>query len=104
MTLMLLTFVGLGMAWRQRPLADLTDKHANKAIAAQANIEESDIPQMVSAANEYRRKRGRPEVTVADYRAAIGAEQAAILDEANKQLRAKRMRRPVAARREARGF
>lgn len=101
--LMFLVFLGLGLLWR-RPLEELTDRHANEALAAQATIEEGDIPEMVAASNEYRRKRGRPELTVEQYKAAVGQEQLAILDEANKQLRAKQTRWAAGRRREKRGF
>jgi hypothetical protein len=98
------SFVGIGWIWRNRPAADITDRGANQKLAGQIAIEERDVPQMVAASNEYRRKRGRPEVTVEEFRAKIGAEQAELLDEANKQLRAKSMRPGPASARERRGF
>lgn len=98
----LLVFLGLGWAWRDRPLAEITDKEANEKWAAQLEIEQQEVPQMVDAANDYRRKRGLPEVTADEYRAKIGDEQAAILDQANKQLRARATRADT--RSEGRGF
>jgi hypothetical protein len=39
--------------------------------AAQLDIEEHELPQMLAAANDYRRKRGLPEVTVAQLQAQV---------------------------------
>jgi hypothetical protein len=99
-----LTFIGLGMLWRHRPMAEITDKRSNERWATQAAIAEHDIPEMVAASNEYRRKRGRPEVTPEEFKRKIGKEQVATLDQANKQIRAKARRGFGRRDRERRGF
>jgi hypothetical protein len=53
-------------------------------------VEERDIPQMLAAANEYRRKRGQPEVTPEEFGAQVEDEQRQLLRQAEKQIRAKR--------------
>jgi FtsZ-interacting cell division protein ZipA len=101
--LMFLMFLGLGWASRNKPVAEFLDKRANERWAAQLHIEESEIPQMVAASNEYRRKRGLPEMTVEGFKAKVGEEQRGILAEATKQLRAKASKATGAAR-EQRGL
>jgi Na+-transporting methylmalonyl-CoA/oxaloacetate decarboxylase gamma subunit len=86
--LMFLVFVGLGFAWRGRSANDITEKKRYENYATQVAIEQGDLPQMINAANHYRRKRGKSLVTLADFKRKIGKEQADILDDANKQLRA----------------
>jgi hypothetical protein len=86
--LMFLVFMALGWAWRGRPAADITDKARHEEWAAQLKIEQLDIPQMLSAANDYRRKRGRKQVTLDEFQAIVEDEQMSILDDANKQLAA----------------
>jgi hypothetical protein len=81
-----LLFVGLGWLWRGRPAEDITDKGRYERIAIQMEIEESEIPLMLKAANEYRRKRGKPQISRDDYEGGIELEQLQILTEAQKQL------------------
>jgi hypothetical protein len=85
----LVVFLALGHAWRGRPVEEITDRRANEKWAAQLRIEERDIPQMLTAANEYRRKRGLPEVTPKEFRAQVEHEQRELLRQAEKQLQAK---------------
>jgi hypothetical protein len=50
----------LWAAWlgRRLSLSQLVDKRRNERWGLQMTIEEHDLPQMLAAANEYRRKRG----------------------------------------------
>ncbi len=97
------TFVLLGSMTSRRHVADITDKKRNRALGAQAAIEDADLPQMVEAANEYRRRHGAREVTLEEVRSKVGAEQIAILDEADREVREKKGKRPRPDR-ERRGF
>jgi hypothetical protein len=98
----LLTFLVLGHIARKVPATDITDKRERRRLGGQAEIEEHDLPQMVAAANEYRGKRGKDLLTVEDVKRKVGREQLAILDEADKQQRAKATHGP--SDRERRGF
>jgi Na+-transporting methylmalonyl-CoA/oxaloacetate decarboxylase gamma subunit len=89
--LLVLFFLAVGFATRGRPVSEFLDKKANERWAAQAMIEESDTPQMVASANEYRRKRGKPELTVDDYRALANDDQRVVIQQALK-LQAARQR------------
>lgn len=84
-----LVFLAIGHAWRGRPVEEITDKRDNEKWAAQMKVEERDIPQMLAAANEYRRKRGLPEVSAEEFGAQIEAEQRQLLRQAEKQLNAR---------------
>jgi hypothetical protein len=84
-----LTFLALGHAWRGRPVEEITDRRENERWAAQMNVEEQDIPQMLAAANEYRRNRGMPEITAEEFGARVESEQRDLLRQAEKQLAAR---------------
>ncbi|MEA2492201.1 MAG: hypothetical protein QOJ29_112 [Thermoleophilaceae bacterium] len=75
-------FVLIGWIWQNRPASDITDRGANEKLGGMIEIEEREVPQMVAASNEYRRKRGAPERTEEEFRQKIGAEQKELLDEA----------------------
>jgi hypothetical protein len=85
----LLVFLALGYAWRDRPVEEITDRQSNERWAAQMRVEERDIPEMLSAANDYRRKRGLPEITPEEFDAQIEGEQRQLLRQAEKQLNAR---------------
>jgi hypothetical protein len=97
-----LTFLAIGHVWRGRPLEEITDREADRKWAAQQGVEEGDIPQMLAAANEYRRKRGQPELTPEEFGAQVEDEQRKLLRQAEKQLRAAAQRGDPG--RERRGF
>jgi phosphopantetheine adenylyltransferase len=89
----------VAFATRHRPVSEFLDKKANERWAAQALIEESDTPQMVVSANDYRRKRGKPELTIDDFRALADEDQRVVIEQALKQRAARqrstRRRSPV---------
>ena len=87
-----LTFVVLGRLADGRKVAEITDKRRNRAIAAQAEIEDRDLPQMVEAANDLRRRQGRPETSLDEVRSRVGEEQRALLDEADREVRRRERR------------
>ena len=83
-----LAMFGLGFLSRNQPIADVVDKRANERWAAQAMIEAGEVPQMVASANEYRRKKGLPELTAEDFRQMAQKEQRIAIRQAKKQRRA----------------
>ncbi len=87
--LALLVFLGIGYAWRDRPVEEITDRKQNERWAAQVKVEERDVPQMLAAANEYRRKRGLPEITPEEFSAKVEREQRELLRQAEKQIGAR---------------
>ena len=84
-----LAFLAIGFAWRGRPVEEITDRRENERWATQMKVEEQDIPQMLEAANEYRRKRGMPEITPEEFGARVEDEQRELLRQAEKQLAAR---------------
>jgi hypothetical protein len=87
--LALAVFLVLGHAWRGRPVEEITDRKDNEKWATQLQVEERDVPQMLAAANEYRRKRRLPEVTPEEFGAQVEDEQRNLLRQAEKQLQAR---------------
>jgi hypothetical protein len=87
--LALLVFLGIGYAWRGRPVEEITDRRQNERWAAQMKVEERDVPEMLAAANEYRRKRSLPEITPEEFSAKVEREQHELLRQAEKQMRAR---------------
>jgi hypothetical protein len=84
-----LSLLALGWLWRNRSADEITDKGRYERLAAQMAIEQTEIPLMLEAANRYRAKRGRPQISREDYESEIEEEQLAILADAQKQLGAK---------------
>ena len=80
-------FVLIGSLADRRRVADITDKKRNRALGAQAEIEDADLPQMVDAANDLRRRQGHREVSLEEVRSRVGEEQIAKLDEADREAR-----------------
>lgn len=82
----------LWAAWlgRKLSLGQIVDKRRNERWATQMMIEEHDLPQMLAAANEYRRKRGLEQVTLEQLHGEVRQDfRAQIAEEARKQRRAK---------------
>ena len=67
--------------------ADVLDwKPNHAALETQVENELDDIDQMLEAANERRRRRGKPELTERGLRAEVAAEQRALNAEREKRL------------------
>jgi hypothetical protein len=99
----LLWLVWLGWLTRKQPIDHLIDKRRNEQWAAQMNVDEHDLPQMIAAANEYRRKRGLCDVSLAQLHAQVGRDlHDQIAEQASKQRRAQATHGNVT--RERRGF
>jgi len=99
----LLWVVWAGWLARKLPIADIVDKRRNESWAAQLMVEEHELPQMLAAANEYRRKRGLPEVTAAQLQGQVNEDlREQITAQARKQRQARHVRHNLA--RERRGF
>jgi hypothetical protein len=87
-----LTFLLLG--WRSRVRTrDITNKDEYEAWAARARIEEREVPEMVEGQNALRRKHGRREITEQEIRSRVGGEQAAALDQADAEVKAREVAR-----------
>ena len=98
-----LWFVWAGWLARNRPIDEIIDRRRNEKWAAQLAVEEHELPQMLAAANDYRRKRGLPEVTAAELQAQVNKDlREQIADQARKQRKAHETRGNLA--RERRGF
>ncbi len=79
----------LGWLTRNQPVDELIDKQRNQKWAAQLDIDEHDLPQMIAAANEYRRKRGLADVTIEQLQAQVDTDlRDQIHQQASKQRRA----------------
>lgn len=106
LTVVCVTFLILGFFADGRKIAEITDKRRNQAWAAQAEIEDHDLPEMVAAANEYRRRHGVPETTVDEVKTKVGREQLDLLDQAEHEVRRadSPTRRARKSARERRGF
>lgn len=63
-----LLVVALALVGRAYPGsgADLLDWRPTRSLATEAELEQQDVQQMIDAQNEYRRRRGAPELTVED--------------------------------------
>ena len=68
--------------WHPRKALEITDRDRQTRWAAQAEIEERDIPEMVEGQNAYRRQRGETEITEADAQRAAAATQRESIDRA----------------------
>ena len=87
--LVFLVLLAIGYAWRREPIDEITDRKRNERWATQMQVEERDLPEMLAAANEYRRNRGMPEIAPEEFTAKIEHEQAQLLRQAEKQLAAR---------------
>jgi hypothetical protein len=56
--------------------ADLLDWQPTRSYETELELEMEDVQQMLDAQNEYRRKRGEPELTEDEVREGISREQA----------------------------
>jgi hypothetical protein len=88
---LLLVLLALGSFSRRR-VRDITHHGDHEALAARLRIEQRDIPEMVDAQNEYRRRHGRPEMTEEEIRRRVGREELGRLDRADAEVRGRRRR------------
>ena len=82
-------FLLVGRLADRRRVADLTTTRPGEATAAQVQgeVEQRDVGQMVEAANDYRRRHGRPETSVEEVTERVEREQRARLEEAERRSR-----------------
>ncbi len=81
-----LIFLALGR-WSGVRASDIAGRKQHKAWGAQAAIEDRDVGEMVEGQNVYRRRHGEDETTEGEVRASVGSEEAAKLDEADREMR-----------------
>ena len=74
-------FLALGF-WHPARSSDVTDSGRQKDWAAQAEIEERDVGEMVEGQNVYRRARGDEEITAEDAQRAGNVRQRESIDRA----------------------
>jgi hypothetical protein len=84
----LVVLLALGASSRRR-VRDITHQDDYEAWSAQIKIEERDIPEMVEAQNEYRRRQNRPELTEREVRRRVGREERRRLDQAQAEAEAR---------------
>ena len=56
--------------------ADLLDWQPTRSYETQVELEMQDVEQMLEAQNQYRRKRGEPELTEDEVRQSVAREEA----------------------------
>ena len=100
--LAVLFLLAVGFGTRKSHIGELLGKRANEHWADQSMIEEGEVTEMVRSANEYRRRRGLPELTVEDFKGQARADQQVLIEQAREHLRARRRKR--GSGRERRGF
>jgi hypothetical protein len=66
--------LALGL-WHPSRAMDITDRDRQREWATQAEVEETDIPQMVDAQNAYRAERGEEALTERDFQERANASQ-----------------------------
>ncbi len=80
-------FLLIGRLADRRRVADISALRPGEASAAQADVEQRDVGQMVEATNDYRRRHGRPDMSVEEVTARVEDEQRARLEEAERRSR-----------------
>jgi hypothetical protein len=98
-TVTFLALLAIGK-WSARSPSDIQNKDRLLRWGTQFEIEGKEIPQMLEAQNEYRRRRGQPEISEDEFRAMIQAEQLERARQADRQDEARTHGRA----RERRGF
>jgi hypothetical protein len=61
--------------------ADILDWKPTRSYEAEVELEMQDVEQMLAARNEYRRKRGEPELTEDEYREGVARDEIRRLSE-----------------------
>ncbi len=88
-----LFLLAVGFGTRKSHIGELLGKRANEHWADQSMIEEGEVTEMVRSANEYRRRRGLPDLTVEDFKGQARARQRVLIEQAKRQLRARGRKR-----------
>ena len=74
LALLLLVFLAIGK-WYPGSGAEQVDWKPTRSYEDEVRLELEDVDQMIEAQNRRRRASGRPEVTEADIRAQVAADQ-----------------------------
>jgi hypothetical protein len=76
LVLLFLIMVVLTRAFERNSVRDIIDWKPTRSPEVEAQNEIDDVRQMIEAQNEYRRKRGAPEITEADVERQASEDQA----------------------------
>jgi hypothetical protein len=76
LVLLFLILVVLARAFERTSVADIIDWKPTRSPEVEAQNEIDDVRQMIEAQNEYRRKRGAPEITEEDVERQAREDQA----------------------------
>jgi hypothetical protein len=76
LVLLFLIMVALARAFERTSVADIIDWKPTRSPEVEAQNEVDDVRQMIEAQNEYRRKRGAPEITEEDVERQAREDQA----------------------------
>jgi hypothetical protein len=76
LVLLFLIMAALTRAFQQNSVADIIDWKPTRSPEVEAQNEIDDVRQMIEAQNEYRRKRGAPEITEEDVERQAREDQA----------------------------
>jgi hypothetical protein len=76
LVLLFLIMVVLARAFERNSVADIIDWKPTRSPEVEAQNEIDDVRQMIEAQNEYRRKRGAPEITEEDVERQAREDQA----------------------------
>ena len=64
--LLVLVMIGLARAFQDHGVAELLDWKPTRDYETEVELEQDDVAQMIEAQNEYRRRRGKDEITEQD--------------------------------------
>jgi hypothetical protein len=84
LTVTVLALLAIGK-WSSRSASDIQNKDRLLRWGVQFEIEKKEIPQMLEAQAEYRRRRGQKEISEDEFRAKIEAEQLERVRRADRQ-------------------
>jgi hypothetical protein len=66
LALLVLVMIGLARAFQSHGVDELLDWKPTRSYETEVELERDDVQQMIEAQNEYRRRRGAPEITQRD--------------------------------------
>jgi hypothetical protein len=66
LALLVLVMIGLARAFQDHGVDKLLDWQPTRSYETEIELEADDVQQMIDAQNEYRRRRGAPEITERD--------------------------------------